>query len=114
MYYTYVLRCCDGDLYVGSALDLRKRLAQHRAGPVRATAHRLPIILYYEACRSELKARLREKQLKSGFGRAYLNRRLEDKSHHARNASRSDAGGGSNPASRTSKVHLVYHTHHNT
>jgi putative endonuclease len=94
MFYTYVLRCCDGDLYVGSALDPRKRLAQHRAGRVHTTAQRLPVKLeYYEACRSELKDRLREKQLKTGFGRAYLKRRLEDKSRTpARNASRSDAG----------------------
>ena len=102
MFYTYVLRCRDGDLYVGSALDLRKRLAQHRAGRVRATARRLSVILeYYEGCRSELQARLREKQLKTGFGRAYLKRRLDDKSHRARIATRSVAGGGSNPASRT-------------
>jgi len=77
MFYTYVLRCRDGDLYVGSTLDLCERLAQHRAGQVSATAHRLPVTLEYcEACRSELKARLREKQLKTGFGRAYLKRRL--------------------------------------
>jgi hypothetical protein len=31
---------------------------------------------YYEACRFERSARLREKQLKTGFGRAYLKRRL--------------------------------------
>jgi putative endonuclease len=78
MFYTYVLRCRDGQLYVGSALNLRKRLAQHRAGRVRATAHRLPVTLeYYEGCRSEFNARLRKKQLKTGFGRAYLKRRLE-------------------------------------
>jgi putative endonuclease len=78
MFYTYVQKCDDGELYVGSAADLRKRLAQHRAGRVLATAHRLPVKLeYYEACRSELKARLREKQLKTGFGRAYLKRRLD-------------------------------------
>jgi putative endonuclease len=100
MFYAYVLRCRDGKLYVGSALNLRKRIAEHRAGRVRATAHRWPVILeYYEACRSELKARLREKQLKTGFGGAYLKRRLEDELRiPARNASRSDAGAA---ASRT-------------
>ena len=78
MFYTYVLRCGDGDLYIGSAVDLRKRIAQHRAGRVPATAHRLPVTLeYYEACQSELSARRREKQLKTGFGRAYLKRSLE-------------------------------------
>jgi putative endonuclease len=77
MFYTYVLRCADGNLYVGSTVDLRKRVAQHHAGSVAATAHRLPVTLeYYEACRSEIKARDREKQLKTGFGRAYLKRRL--------------------------------------
>ena len=110
MFYTYVLRCCDGDLYVGSALDLQRRLARHCAGQVRATAHRLPVTLeYYEACRSELKARLREKQLKTGLGRAYLKRRLEDKSDRARNASRSDAGGGFEP----SIAYVVHHKRRN-
>ena len=78
MFYTYMLKCADDRLYIGWAADLRKRLVQHRAGRVPATAHRLPVRLeYYETCRSELKARLREKQLKTGFGRAYLKRRLE-------------------------------------
>jgi putative endonuclease len=77
MFYTYVLRCADGDFYVGSAIDLRRRLDQHQAGRVPATAHRLPIVLdYYEACRHQALARRREKQLKTGFGRAYLKRRL--------------------------------------
>ena len=76
-FYTYVLRCGDVDLYVGSAVDLKVRFKQHSAGDVPATAHRLPVELeYYEACRSESKARLREKQLKTGYGRAYLKRRM--------------------------------------
>ena len=80
VFYTYVLRCGDGKLYVGSASDLRKRVAQHQAGKVKATAHRLPLTLeYYDACRSEFGGRLREKQLKTGFGRAYLRRRLRNK-----------------------------------
>jgi putative endonuclease len=65
MFYTYVLRCSDGDLYIGSAKDLRDRFAKHEAGRVPATVYRRPVTLeYYEACRSEAKARLREKQLK--------------------------------------------------
>ena len=77
MFYTYVLRCGDGNLYVGSTGNLRRRIAEHHAADVPATAPRLPVTLeYYEACRSEAGARLREKQLKTGFGRAYLKRRL--------------------------------------
>ena len=78
MFYTYVLRCSDGNLYVGSTGDLKRRIAQHRAAQVPATSLRLPVTLeYYEACQSELSARKREKQLKTGFGRAYLRRRLK-------------------------------------
>ena len=68
MFYTYVLRCRDGNLYVGSTDNLRRRLTEHQAGRVPATAPRLPVMLeYYEACRSERGARLREKQLKTGL-----------------------------------------------
>jgi predicted GIY-YIG superfamily endonuclease len=77
MFYTYVLRCGDGNLYVGSTGNLRRRIVEHQSGRVPATASRLPVTLeYYEACRFEGSARLREKQLKTGFGRAYLKRRL--------------------------------------
>src|SRR4029077_11977346 len=80
VFYTYVLRCADGKLYIGSASDLRRRVAQHQAGGVQATSYRLPLTLeYYEACRSQVGARRREKQLKTGFGRAYLRRRLQKK-----------------------------------
>src|SRR5437016_5809450 len=94
MFYTYVLRCRNGDLYVGSALDLRKRLAQHSSGRVRATVHRLPVKLECcEACHSELKARLRGRQLKTGHCRAYWKRRLEHGCRTpARNLSRSATG----------------------
>jgi putative endonuclease len=78
-FYTYVLLCVDGKLYIGSSTDLRRRLAQHEAGEVDATRPRLPVTLvYYEACRSETAARLREKQLKTGYGRRYLRQRLQE------------------------------------
>ena len=77
MFYTYVLQCGDGNLYIGSTGDLRRRIVEHQAGRVTATASRLPVRLeYYVACRSEKGARRREKQMKTGFGRAYLKRRL--------------------------------------
>ncbi len=75
--YTYVLLCSDGEWYVGHTVDLEQRLALHAEGRVRATAYRLPVVMvYYEACRSFAAAVARERQLKTGFGRAYLKRRL--------------------------------------
>jgi putative endonuclease len=75
--YTYVLRCSDGKLYVGSTADLKRRIKEHEGGLVPATSYRLPAkLVYYEACRSELQARKRELQLKTGFGRRYLKAQL--------------------------------------
>ena len=78
MFYTYVLRSKkDGDLYIGWTEDLKNRFREHNLGSVLATKSRIPMALvYYEACLDEQSAIAREKQLKTGFGRAYLKRRL--------------------------------------
>jgi putative endonuclease len=76
-FYTYVLLCANGELYIGSSQDLWARISEHENGRVTSTAPRRPVALvYYEACRSLPEARRREKQLKTGYGRAYLRRRL--------------------------------------
>ena len=42
----YILRCADGSLYTGIALDVEKRLAQHNAGKgAKYTRARLPAML---------------------------------------------------------------------
>lgn len=77
-YYTYVLRSeLDSKLYIGYSEDLKHRVAEHNKGLVRATKGRRPMsLIYYEACQSKKEAQEREKQLKTGYGRAYLKRRL--------------------------------------
>jgi putative endonuclease len=78
MYYTYVLQSDkDNEYYIGSTSDLVRRYNQHEDGFVAATKNRRPLrLVYYEACLDLRLAREREKQLKTGFGRAYLKRRL--------------------------------------
>jgi putative endonuclease len=78
MFYTYVLKSLkDAKLYVGFSKDLKNRLLEHNKGLVPATKHRVPFkVVYYEACLSYSKAIKREKELKTGFGRAYLKRRI--------------------------------------
>lgn len=83
MFYTYVLYCTNKDsrkiLYIGSTTDLKNRYKEHVKGEVKTTKNFTKIILvYYEACLSKQDARKRELQLKTGFGRGYLNKRLED------------------------------------
>ncbi len=81
MYYTYVLKSLKDDklLYVGHTNNLVKRFREHNKGFVKVTAKRKPFkLLYYEACNILQDAVNREKSLKTGFGRAYLKRRLSD------------------------------------
>ncbi|MFH0864336.1 MAG: GIY-YIG nuclease family protein [Candidatus Gottesmanbacteria bacterium] len=77
-YYTYVLKSKkDGKLYTGWTEDLVKRISDHNKGLTISTKQRKPFeLIYYEACLSEKGAIKREKQLKTGFGRAYIKRRL--------------------------------------
>ena len=77
-YYTYILRSIkDGYLYTGWTDNLKTRIDRHNKGLVKATRTRRPLVLvYYEACLNKSKAIVREKQLKTGFGRAYLKRRI--------------------------------------
>ncbi len=80
MYYTYVLKSKkDGKLYVGFCEDLRRRLKEHNSGLIEATRKRKPLeLIYYEACKSKYDAIQREKGFKTGFGRAYLKRRISN------------------------------------
>lgn len=48
MPHVYLLRCRDGSLYAGAAVDLKKRLREHRAGRAsRYTRSRLPVELVW-------------------------------------------------------------------
>ena len=66
-YYTYILKCADDTLYVGSTNDLEKRLHQHNN--LKQGAHytkiRRPVVLVYsEVCENLSAARKREAELK--------------------------------------------------
>ena len=80
MEYTYVLLGeRDGRFYTGSTSDLRARFRDHNAGRVRSTAYRRPLkLIYYEACVHLADARRRERFLKTGKGKRYLNNRLKE------------------------------------
>jgi putative endonuclease len=76
MYYVYVLRS-PKQLYTGSTNDLRRRFREHSTGKSFATNGKGPWKLaYYEACEAEKDARLREKYLKTAWGKRYLKNRM--------------------------------------
>ena len=77
MWFVYILRCGDGNLYTGCTSNLDERMKRHNEGYVPATKLRLPVVLItYIAFTDEQKAFAFEKYLKGGSGRAFLNKRL--------------------------------------
>lgn len=82
MFYCYVLECIDSKrnrnkLYIGSSTDLKTRLEKHKSHSIKTTkSFDIIRLIYYEACLNKTDSRHRELQLKTGFGRSYLKRRL--------------------------------------
>lgn len=77
MWYVYFLQLANGDIYVGSTNDLRRRVDSHRQGRVGSTKAHLPVDLKaYVAVSSELNARELERYFKSGSGKAFAKKRF--------------------------------------
>lgn len=67
MFHTYILRCVDDTLYIGSTNDLNKRLHQHnhQKGGAKYTRGRRPVkLVYSKKFRTYAKARATEGQWK--------------------------------------------------
>jgi len=84
MYYNYVLLCIDNKrkrqkLYIGTTSNLEQRLFQHKSKNIKTTRsfNKLKLV-YCEICLNKTDALHREKQLKTGFGRGYIKRRLNN------------------------------------
>lgn len=80
--YCYILECADGTYYVGSTVDLERRVSQHQLGLGAAyTRHRRPVTLvWYEHYSRIDAAYAREKQIQ-GWGRAKRRALIEGRPH---------------------------------
>jgi len=80
MFYVYVLYDkIKKTPYIGYTNDLRRRITEHNCGKTQTTSMMIDkSLVYYEACLSKEDAEEREKQLKTGFGRGYLKKRLKN------------------------------------
>lgn len=79
MVYTYVLQSMkDNKFYTGSTNDLRRRIKEHEEGKIPSSRYRKPFkLIYYESCLNDHDARLREKYLKTAWGKRYIKNRLK-------------------------------------
>ncbi|MBU1862994.1 MAG: GIY-YIG nuclease family protein [Candidatus Omnitrophica bacterium] len=79
MYFVYVLQSLkDGNRYTGISKDPEKRLKEHNSGLVTSTKKRKPFeLVFVEKCKDRIAARKKEKYFKSGFGRKYIDSKLQ-------------------------------------
>ncbi len=77
MWYVYFLQLSNGDTYVGSTNDLKRRFRSHELGQVTSTRPFLPIRLNcYVGVETETTARQLERYFKSGSGKAFAKKRF--------------------------------------
>ncbi|MER9758342.1 GIY-YIG nuclease family protein [Mesorhizobium sp. M0166] len=77
MWYVYFLQLRNGDVYVGSANDRRRRFESHRSGYVTSTKAYLPVTLKsYIGVETEANARQLERYFKTGSGKAFASKRF--------------------------------------
>ena len=76
-YYVYILKCADNTFYTGCTHDIEDRLKRHNRGSVTSTKNRRPVqLITYIVFSDKYKAFAFEKYLKTGSGRAFLNKRF--------------------------------------
>jgi len=81
VWYVYFLELANGDIYVGSTNDLRRRVKSHDDGQVLSTRFHLPAVLKsYVAVETEAVARALERYFKSGSGKAVAKKRFFSRS----------------------------------
>src|SRR3990167_2005559 len=79
MFYVYILKLNNGQLYTGYTGDLRRRVTEHKQGKVDSTRHKQPVeLIHYEAYLKDSDARRREKFLKTSEGKKYLRKQIKD------------------------------------
>jgi putative endonuclease len=77
VWYVYFLELDNGDVYVGSTNDLRRRVKSHQDGRVGSTRSHLPVALRsYIVVETEIQARALERYFKSGSGKAFAKKRF--------------------------------------
>jgi putative endonuclease len=78
MWFVYILKSLkDDDFYIGSTNNVHRRLTEHNLGNVDSTKCRIPFTLEaYVAVKDKSKAIELEQYLKTGSGRAVLQKRI--------------------------------------
>ena len=84
MFYVYILRSLkNGYRYIGQTTDLQKRIREHNQGLTKSIRFQIPFTLEYtETFTTRQEAIKREKFFKSGQGREWLDRNVNNKKNN--------------------------------
>ncbi len=79
MHYVYILQNKDKTLYIGYSSNLKQRIQDHLNGKGSKITKNKPYwkLIYYESYLDKKDAIGREKFLKGGSGRKYINKQLK-------------------------------------
>ncbi len=79
-FYVYVLQSkIDNKFYTGYTTDINRRVEEHNSGKVYSTKNRIPLeLVYWEGSLSQNDATLREKYLKTAWGKRYIKNRIKN------------------------------------
>jgi len=73
MYHVYVIRSSDGKIYTGHTSDMFRRLCEHNTGQCKTTSAGAGWkLIYHEHYKTRGEAMRRERWLKTGAGRSFL------------------------------------------
>jgi putative endonuclease len=79
MFYVYILKLKNNQIYTGFTDDLKRRIKEHKLSKVKFTSKRLPVkLIHYESYFLESDAHRREKYLKTTEGKRFLRQQLRD------------------------------------
>jgi len=79
MFYVYLLKLNNGDIYKGMTANIKQRINEHKAGKVTSTKSFLPVkLIAYEAYLLKSDAERRERFLKTTEGRRLLKQQYRD------------------------------------
>lgn len=78
-WFIYVLLCEDGSFYKGMTNDIYRRFYEHYTGQgaKHTKAHKPKKVIHWEKFDTQDQARKREEELKSGYGRTWIQRQWE-------------------------------------
>ena len=79
MYFTYILKLNNNNLYTGSTSNIKQRLNDHNLGRVKSTKSKRPVkLIYFEVYKLKSDAQRRERFLKTTEGKRLLRQQLRD------------------------------------